>query len=160
MAKLSLTADVVALSAGGLLLAALAGTLLTTGAAAHPPLMDGRHQHLMQGLVGITLVLWPVVRRLVREMCRPGDAVEFAEMAHSLRRMGLSNRVKTVNLYLGEQADDAWRTIFATRQELWDWLGEAYRDPELRAQMHPKVAKRTAAAGHPVALPGKTSVAG
>jgi hypothetical protein len=30
---------------------------------------------------------------------------------------------------------------------LWDWLGEAYQDADLRSQMHPKVALRAEEAG-------------
>lgn len=151
MAKISITADVVALSTGSIVLAALAGTLLTAGQAGHDLLLNDRHQHLAQGMLGVAMVLLPIIRRLIRQICNPGDSVEFVEIARSLRKMGMSSRVRTINRYLGEQeTDGAWRSIFGTQQDLWDWLGEAYQDKDLRSQMFPKVALRAAEAGHRV----------
>ena len=145
MAKNTLTTDFVALSVGSILLASLAWTMAALGAAGHDPLWA---QHLVQGMVGTSLLLWPVLRLVIRRMFNPGDVVEFAAFAGSLRKVGLSRRVSLINLYLAEQADDAWRQIYGSDQDLWACLGDAYQDAGLRAQMDPKVALRVAAAGY------------
>jgi hypothetical protein len=111
MAKFSNTTDLATLSAGSLILAVLSSNLLQEGSNS---LLDGRHQHLLQAVLGASLLLWPIVRRLVRRICSPDDAVEFADLTLNLRRIGLSNRVMTINLYLAQQSDDAWRSVFPT----------------------------------------------
>lgn len=149
MARISITADIVALSTGSIVLAGLAGPLLSSDQAGGDLLLNGHYQPLLLGMLGVVMVLLPLVRRVVRQICDPLDIVEFDEMARSLRRVGLGNRVQTVNLYLAEQDDAACRMIFRDRQDLWDWLGEAYRDETLRLQMLPQAALRVVEAGRP-----------
>ncbi len=85
--------------------------------------------HLLQGLAGLALILLPMARRVFQRICDPGDVVEFHNLALALRRVGLGSRVNTINLYLGDRNDEAWRAIFASEKDLWDWLARPIRMP-------------------------------
>lgn len=99
-------------------------------------------------LAGFTLTTLPVGRRLLFHVfVNQDNVIEFHQIGSALHRMGLLNRVQVTNLYLAGLSDESWRNVFANDDELWNWLGEAYRDPALRQQMHPDVARRTEVAG-------------
>lgn len=147
MAKVRITADIAAFSIGSIVLAGLAGQIMTADHGAVDWLLNGHGQPMLLGLFGLALVLLPLARRVLQQVSDPLSATEFGELARSLRRVGMANRVQTINLYLADQSDEAWQSIFKSRRELWDWLGEAYRDEALRAQMRPAVARRIAEAG-------------
>lgn len=81
MARLSITADLVALSTGSIILAGLAGSLLTNQAGGEL-LLNGSHQPLLQGILGTAMVLWPLVRRVGSHIRNPANRVAFAKITH------------------------------------------------------------------------------
>ena len=60
--------------------------------------------------------------------------------------MALLERVQHLNYYLGDAPEQHWRNVFPTDEDLADWIGPAWNDRALRAQMVPGVAARVQAA--------------
>ncbi len=105
--------------------------------------------HLPFDVIALALALaaLPLARRGLVHLCSPHSVAEFQDMAAAIRRLGHQHRVHALNLYLAHLPEERWRNVFATENDLWNWLGEAFQDRELRAQMRPEVASRVARAG-------------
>ena len=100
-------------------------------------------------LAGLVLASLPLARRLV---CDPHGVPELTDLAAAVRRLGHQHRVYSLNRTLAHLPEERWRKVFATEQEIWRWLGEAYQDGALRAQMRPEVASRVERAGRAAGL--------
>ena len=104
---------------------------------------------LLIALAGVALAVLPLARRV---LCDPQSIPEIADMATAVRRLGHQHRVHCLNRTLAHLPEERWRKVFATEHEIWGWLGEAYQDGALRAQMRPEVMARVERAGRAAGL--------
>lgn len=108
-------------------------------------------------VAGIALISLPATRRLLFwALMNPSNIAECGDMGRALQRIGLMERVQAGNLYATELDEEGFVHALDGEEGMWQFLGPAYRDPQLREQFDPALLTHLQALAekHPEAVQG------